>query len=257
MNRLRNIKKKLYPNNLINRWLLNFNGSKGCLGRDNQDSEVQSFMSDMNNRGCDISAVYRVKNGEESIEMSILSIAPLVREIIFVDNGSTDNTIDIVQRLKFQLKDKVDIRIFRYEIETALAGKGYLQRVMDNPVSSLSRFYSYCFSQATSNYLMKCDAHYVFIPKGLTKIAKAIEGNSCDIIYYSGLEMHGKEMGLEPFIFNQSSGYVFEDTELYEKIKFKSNKRRVIRTPLFFHVKRLSYIKYSLKGDALKEKYGK
>lgn len=54
-----------------------------------------------------ISAYMRVKNEEDWIEPSILSVKDAVDEVIVVDNGSTDRTLDILARLQQSLGAKL------------------------------------------------------------------------------------------------------------------------------------------------------
>ena len=46
-----------------------------------------------------ISACYIVRNAQDTLEESILSVAPHVSEIVVTDTGSTDQTLAILQRL--------------------------------------------------------------------------------------------------------------------------------------------------------------
>ncbi|WP_369686059.1 glycosyltransferase [Photobacterium leiognathi] len=80
----------------------------------------------------------RVKNGEEYIEASILSILPLVSEVVIIDNGSKDNTLLIVKRLKKELQNKININVFSYDKKIEIAGEGYSQRVSSNPDGFIS-----------------------------------------------------------------------------------------------------------------------
>lgn len=59
-----------------------------------------------------ISAVIRVKNEEDWIRPSILSIKDFVEEILIVDNGSTDGTLDVVEQVASEISTPT--RVFRY-----------------------------------------------------------------------------------------------------------------------------------------------
>lgn len=49
-----------------------------------------------------ISAIYLVKNEEQFLELSLGSVRPYVSEVIVVDTGSTDKTLEIAERLGIQ-----------------------------------------------------------------------------------------------------------------------------------------------------------
>lgn len=60
-------------------------------------------------REAGISAIVRVKNEEDWIEPSLLSIKDVVEEIVVVDNGSTDRTPCILKKLKQHLSPKMKL----------------------------------------------------------------------------------------------------------------------------------------------------
>lgn len=219
--------------------------------REQHDSNsTQNFINiqKRSNTAPSIAAIYRVKNGSPYIEMSILSVCTLCKEIIVVDNGSDDNTLSIVKRLQKELKDICEIRVFSYEISPILAGEGYYDLVRDEPERSLAKFYNYCFSLSSCDYLMKCDAHYVFTPNGLNLIQKRIE-LGCDIIRYRGVEITGGYITHEPFLFKRELDYSFVDTEYYERLMLPSQSlisylKGFIVAPCYIHVKRLVFAKY-------------
>lgn len=60
-------------------------------------------------REAGISAIVRVKNEEDWIEPSLLSIQDVVDEMIVVDNGSTDKTPELLHTLEKQLAPKLKL----------------------------------------------------------------------------------------------------------------------------------------------------
>ena len=50
-----------------------------------------------------VSAIYIVKNEQKNIENSIKSIQNAVDDIIVVDTGSTDNTIDVCNKFNCKI----------------------------------------------------------------------------------------------------------------------------------------------------------
>ena len=47
----------------------------------------------------DITAIILTKNEEVNIEKCIRSVKPIVKRIVVVDSGSTDNTVDVAKSL--------------------------------------------------------------------------------------------------------------------------------------------------------------
>jgi glycosyltransferase involved in cell wall biosynthesis len=203
-----------------------------------------------------LTAVYRVKNGQEYLEASILSIAPIATEIVVVDNNSSDKTVEIVKRLKAELAHCCQINLYDYCEKLELAGEGYGARVKQNPQGSLANYYKFAFSNATSDYLLKMDAHYIFLPRSLKLIQDHLS-HKPDYICYRGKEIFGRRMAIERYIF-KNSNYDFVDGKLFEELTFptKPRSRRKIKTPLFIHAKRLSFVKYAgLSANPIEEKY--
>jgi len=191
-----------------------------------------------------VSGIFRIKNARATIELAVRSVLPLLDEIVIVDNDSTDGTPDIIKRLQEELHETVIIRLLHWPFALARAGRGYRAQLRDRPEGSISRFYQYTFSQGTSDYLMKCDAHYIFTPRGLDDIAAKIN-HGHDVVTYPGVDMFGNHHPFERFIFKKELGWKFLDGAQWELLKFehKVNIGRVVN-PCFVHVKRYTYVKY-------------
>lgn len=206
-----------------------------------------------------VTAIYRVKNGAAHIELSILSIAAICTEIIVVDNLSHDSTKEIIKKLQSKLVNICKIKLFSYEMAVPVAGKGYKQRLKESE-TSLAKYYEFCFSLGTGDYLMKVDSHAIFFPKGLLKIQKKLLNNP-NFIMYRGIEVFGKKLSYEPFIFKNDNNYKFIDDEEYERLIFSYRINVMdkilnsIFEPTYVHVKRLSYIMYSLKKNMAESLY--
>ncbi|WP_341517169.1 glycosyltransferase [Citrobacter gillenii] len=230
-----------------------YNELSGFLTRNARDSLTVKYLSEAisnRNKHPSVTAVYRVKNGATFIELSILSVAMLCREIIIVDNGSTDSTLLIVEKLKNDLKEICDIKIFHYTQQVALAGNTYSDEVKRFPERSLAKYYNYAFSLATSDFVMKCDAHCIYTPAGINKIQTKLisKSNYTDVISFRGIEVFGAILACEPYLIRKDS-FEYYDSIYFEVLKLK-NKRTLLQKimsrismPCYIHVKRLSYIK--------------
>lgn len=106
----------------------------------------------------------RVKNEEKFLQSSILSIAPLVDEIVIVDNSSTDSTPSIISYLTQSLPTKV--RTFSYTHELARVGEEYHSLHQENPSSPrlLHHYYAWCLRQCAMPFILKWDADMIALP---------------------------------------------------------------------------------------------
>lgn len=207
-----------------------------------------------------ISAVYRVKNGERTIESSILSVAPICSEIIVVDNGSTDRTINIVEDLRSKLSGVCSVKIFKFNSKVAIAGSSYTKDLAAGEMCSLSDFYNFSFSKGSCDYLMKVDSHLIFTFSGLKKIQKKLSKKP-RFIMYRGVEIFGKSLSYEIYIYKNDGMFRYVDGEQYECLKFDEEPtlleritNRIIE-PVFIHVKRLSYVVIDASSDLARELY--
>lgn len=205
-----------------------------------------------------LSAVYRVKNAEPFLCMSIYSIVPICSEIVIVDNNSSDETLKVAERLRFELKGRVDVKVYSYKQELAIAGPSYKYDLENK--SSLAEYYTYCFSKATADYVMKCDAHLLYNPRGLIAIQSKLAKSPRTIIF-RGVEIFGLNLPFERYIFKNDNQFIYEDGEFYESLRFKYKLRKLeqyrstIFTPVFVHYKRIAYSKMKGTDSMIKQLY--
>lgn len=216
-------------------------------GRLEFDCQVGAFQKEImsNKKLPTLSAVFRIKNAEMYLETSIYSIAPICKEIIIVDNNSSDKSLEICTKIQLQLQDVCDVKIYTYENELAIAGENYCENVTES--KSLAAYYTFAFSKATSEYVMKADAHLLYTPLALRKIQNKLKkGNR--VIIFRGVELYGMKLSFERYIFKNDSSFKYIDGKLYEELKFNYNiskweqLRSTIITPCFIHFKRIRYI---------------
>ena len=191
-----------------------------------------------------VSAVFRVKDCESSLLPSFLSIAPLLTEVIFVDNLSTDKTMDVIRKLE-AICNEVGIKCVINEYETRIArhGEGYKQELKSRPEASIAKYYNHAFSLASSEYLMKADANLIYFPKAIARFTQMIDRKR-PLIRYRGCEIFGKTMAYEPSIFHESLFDGFVDADKYEVVKLRDNNQKYnpknfYYQPAFIHYRRL------------------
>lgn len=191
-----------------------------------------------------ISAVFRVKNAEDTIASSVLSFLPVSSEIIMVDNGSSDGTRKEMERLQQQLSWIVPVKLLSYENEIEMYGEGYGNRVAKSPNKSIANYYNFCISHATGDYVLKADAGCILLPFGARLILNAI-ASSPAVVMTTGSEVFGRRIDLEPRIFRRDLGLQYRDGDFWEYLDLvqvesdESERILWIHDPIFLHISAL------------------
>lgn len=122
-----------------------------------------------------ISAFMRIKNGEDYLKTSILSIIDQVDEIICVFNHSSDNTEKIL--LDLEEKYPIKIKVYKYiPVVYPPNSKEYLE-LSDKSVHSLVYYYNFALSKTTYSYCFKFDDDEIFFLNSLLKLKMNIYNN--------------------------------------------------------------------------------
>ncbi|TKF54486.1 glycosyltransferase [Vibrio sp. F13] len=211
--------------------------------RDESDYYTKRFWTRHINSPSDLSVIYRVKDGEDFLMLSMNSVLGLASEIIVIDNGSTDSTAKLVKQFAEKNKSKCIVKYVYDNRTLARAGKGYITKVNENPELSLAKFYTDCFLMGNSKYLMKMDAHYILLPHAIDAIKEKLEASPSRIRLFIR-DVFGRQHGFEPLIFINDNKWRFEDVELFEKLILpKDNKLKMLHSVILrtsiLHVKRL------------------
>ena len=243
LNKIKNIISNI-PVNIYRKYFSNTTNESMYKDRLDFDADIHQQLVEQHNKReilPKISAVIRVKNGSE--------------------NNSTDNTIEIVEKLANELKGICDFNISSYDSIIEFAGKGYSERLKNNPNGSLAKFYNYSFSLAKHEYVMKWDAHAIMFDKANHEIQNKIK-NKPDAISFRALEFYGKSMNEELRIYNKDIGIDYIDGDDYELLSFnkigqESLRVKKIKIPAYYHIKRLSYNKLLRvnNNNIIEEKY--
>lgn len=124
----------------------------------NQEGFQNFYFTLFESRGkAGVSAMLRVKNEAEKIHYCLRSIFDIFDEIVFIDNGSEDKTLEIVRQLKTQIDKKNKIKIYCYPFKVARCGSENSNTPEDS-VFSLAYYYNWCLSKCTFKYVCKWDA---------------------------------------------------------------------------------------------------
>ncbi len=110
-------------------------------------------------RSSGISAMMRIKNGEDYLEASIRSVVNQVDEIICVFNESIDQTENILLALEEEFEQ---IKVFKYIPEVYPPNSENYLKVKEDSPHSLAYYYNFALSKTTKEYVFKFDDDEIF-----------------------------------------------------------------------------------------------
>jgi hypothetical protein len=105
-------------------------------------------------------AVVRVKNEAQSLPWVLPPLFRAVRQVVLIDNDSTDGTPDVARQLADEVGAADRIEVHRYPFAVARCGQEHL----DTPaasVHSLAYFYNWSFSHVRTAFALKWDGDMV------------------------------------------------------------------------------------------------
>jgi glycosyltransferase involved in cell wall biosynthesis len=179
-----------------------------------------------------VSAMMTVKDEEDWIEKSVLSIADAVDEIVAVDNGSEDGTYGILTGLRERLGEKV--------------------RVLSFPREDFCAAVNYTLAQTTHRWILRWHGDFVAHTsgehsiRGLIKRALALDAKRYYCIWIGPVSLDGDlfhqllqtEVELEPFYFVYSPAIQYQQIGRFEVLQVPwYYKRLEWRELYFFHMR--------------------
>jgi len=198
-----------------------------------------------------ISALMRIKNGEEFLRQAIESHLPFYDEIIAVYNGCTDNTALILQELAAQYPDK--IRVFHYEPTVYPVLSQAHQHTPSDSVHSMANYYNFALAQASFSYAVKLDDDHLAIASALAQaighIRADIAKGKQQLYSFSGLNLALCEnqlgiYGNEPLVgtgdivyFPVNSGIYFHQNAQFEALHYPKSLTKSYLGLLYLHLK--------------------
>ena len=102
----------------------------------------------------------RVKNEERKIVLCLASILDVFAEIVLIDNGSTDSTVELVRAFAQQTDRRGKLTLCSYPFDVARCGEEHRSTPADS-VHSLAYYYNWCLSKCRRSYVFKVDADMV------------------------------------------------------------------------------------------------
>jgi len=190
------------------------------------------------NRKPGLSMMLRIKNEEEWIRYSILSICKWADEIVVVFQNSTDLSEQIVRELNLST-----IKIYQYPFDSYKHGVGFNSHPEDS-VFSQAYYYNWCLSKTTREWVCKWDGDMVAMDWLGNQVHKHMANK--DLITIRGINLAGDiyHVGKDEFTANEPRFFkVGNDTYYYsgkytQCFKFPPKYKRVhIRRPSFLHFK--------------------
>ena len=150
--------------------------------------------------GSGFTAVLRVKDEARSLPWVLPGVLRAVDRAVVVDNGSTDGTAEVAERVARQAGLEEKLRVVAYPFAASRCGPEHLATYPDS-VHSLVYFYNWSFSQARTRYSLKWDGDMVLTPEG--------EGVMRDLSWQlQGIDMTVR-MGLSPvYVESERVAYV-------------------------------------------------
>ena len=116
-----------------------------------------------------VSAMLRVKNEERKILYCLGSLTHVFDEVVLIDNGSTDSTLELVRRFKKDRDPQERISLFSYPFAVARCGKEH-RGTPEDSVHSLVYYYNWCLSKCRHSYVFKIDADMIVLPEGTRRL---------------------------------------------------------------------------------------
>ena len=136
-----------------------------------------------------ISAMVRVKNEDQFLRASILSIIDHIDEVVIVDNQSNDNTSSIICDLLNEYPNK--IRSFSYNFSIARCGEDNEREFKKDPNSPslLSTFYNWSMAKCSFPYVLKWDGDMIATDEFHVALDKFRRSNM-NCLRFFGLNVH-------------------------------------------------------------------
>jgi len=208
-----------------------------------------------------LSVLLRVKDEEDNIRQSIESIISSANEIAVIDNGSSDGTVAVVQKMIDNHPEGNKIHLHHYPFNVARCGAEH-NSTPENSVHNLAYYYNWCVSKCRFNTIIKWDADMVLVDDDeAIKAFNAQVKHACNSPFLTGVVLNSQtvymlnekdgyksqlEVNGEIRIFSNSKHVMFTKGTDFECLTFMwPYKLRVLDTPCAYEIKNLSHNEFS------------
>lgn len=171
-----------------------------------------------------MSAVLRVKNEAASLPFTLPGLFDsALREVIIVDNGSTDDTLAVARAVAEQRGADDRLRTYTYPFSVARCGSEHLATPPDS-VRSLPYFYNWAFSHVRTRYALKWDGDMVLTSDGKERLDKQIarlsQGSNCVLTaYIHPVYVHSDQLAWIDLGFRHRESYGYKIDENFVHMK--------------------------------------
>lgn len=147
---------------------------KPVVFRNREGEEEFNFTLKHKDRPHGVTAMMRVKNEERMIEASVSSALAAFSDVVLIDNGSTDRTLERVDAIANRPENKGRVKVYKYPFSVARCGEEHNSTPEDS-VRSLAYYYNFCRSKCTHTFFIKWDADMVFRKDRLQEFKDSIQ----------------------------------------------------------------------------------
>lgn len=218
------------------------------------------------------SFLIRAKNEELLVEACLESIVSIADEIIFVDNGSSDLTLEKAKNFADKYNN---IFVYQYNINVPKVGSMHEKAVESGSLNTLGEYYNWCLSKVTRYNVIKWDCDFIAIKQNLIKMiniydlktrsdkfgiwftgktlffGKYLREND----YYDEFRVFSKKNGFywnnykgcetsAYYVWSLDRAYINGYSQMFSDIRFKNlDKFKKESPPLFYEIKTKSDIK--------------
>ena len=169
---------------------------------------MKYFTLETKDRTPGISAILRVKNGEDFLDAAIETHINYYDEIIAVFNQCTDNSLNILKNKREKYPNK--IKIFHYRPEVYPVGSIKHRFTPDTDIHSIVRYNNFALSKTTHRFITKLDDDHIPINNNFERALEIVKNdNKFRTIYcYSGINLlkFNNKLGVyanHPFVGNK------------------------------------------------------